>query len=153
MPKTFSVGKKIYSVDMMISYISIYKPKLHKVNITRDTCRVLNVKSWGDPTIGKYYSAMDVIENPKKKEYANDLRRIFNSDLKYPILVWRGIVVDGMHRFAKACIESKKSIKAFRISDELMNKFIINKKGDWDAIDRLESYDLISLFYGRFCRK
>jgi hypothetical protein len=46
-------------------------------------------------------------------------------------------------------ILNKKSIKAYIFDNELLNKFIINKTGNYDF--KLEINEYIELFYKKFC--
>ena len=64
----YSVNNKIYSVDMMIAYINIFKPKKKQVD-TIPLFGVLENKMWGDPLKTNFYSPLDVIKN--KKKYKN----------------------------------------------------------------------------------
>ena len=43
--RTYSNGNKIYSVDMMLAYINIYKPKSKYIN-TNDLLKTLKYKGW-----------------------------------------------------------------------------------------------------------
>ena len=50
---------------------------------------------------------------PSVIEMLSHCRRIVQANLEYPIIIDKyGIVIDGLHRLAKAYIEDKKSIKA-----------------------------------------
>lgn len=49
MVRTYSNGRKIYSVDMMFEYINIYKPKSKYIYITPTLLKNLEYKGWGDP--------------------------------------------------------------------------------------------------------
>jgi disulfide oxidoreductase YuzD len=151
MVQTFSDGNKIYSVDMMFAYINIYKPKSKYVKV-KSLLKTLEYKGWGDPIKKIYYSALDVIKNPKKKKYKNEIARIKKANLKFPIIIANNIVVDGVHRLTKAHLSHKEKIKAYVFTNKEMNKFIINRKLDWNKIDELQTYDFIKLFYDRFCK-
>jgi hypothetical protein len=43
----YSVNKNIYSVDLMIAYVNIYKPKFIKVNPNYFIDSIINYKGWG----------------------------------------------------------------------------------------------------------
>jgi len=143
----YSINKKIYSVDMMITYINIFKPKIKQVE-TMPLFGALENKLWGDPRKNNFYSPLDVIRN--KKKYKNEMKLIQKVDLKYPIIISNRGVVDGFHRLAKAYLTNKKKIKAVFLSDEQMELFLINKRGDWDKVSSLRVYDYIKLFHDRF---
>ena len=145
--QTFSDGTKIYSVDMMFAYINIFNPPSSKMELGRLT-KSLEWKGWGDPAKKQYYSALDVINNPTNKKYKDEIRRIKNANLRYPIIVHGTNIVDGVHRLTKAHLAEKKYIKCYEFSSALMKKFLL--KGNWKKVDRLSTFDLIKIFYERF---
>ena len=103
MVQTYSNNKKIYSVDMMFAYLNIFKPKSQQVEVNK-LLHVLEFKGWGDPQKNIFYSALDVINHPKKnKTYKRELERIEQANLQYPIILDNsGFVIDGVHRLSKA---------------------------------------------------
>lgn len=138
MPHTSGKGKIVYSVDMMIAYINIFKPNFVKININTIDYDLDN-KGWGDADI----SVNDVLRNPKK--YKTDHDKIKNADLKYPIIMdTKGNILDGVHRFIKSKLLNKKSIKVYIFDDDLLKKFIINRDGDYNP--QIEIYQYIELF-------
>ena len=149
MVQTYSNNNKIYSVDMMFAYINIYKPKSQKVYI-KTLLHNLEHKGWsgGTPNKSDRYSPLDVINNPKK--YKNEIERINKANLKYPIIVYNNYVIDGVHRLTKSMLTNKKTIKVYTFTSELMKKFLINSSGNWNKVDRMQTYDFIKLFYERF---
>jgi hypothetical protein len=65
MISTYSDGKNIYSIDLMFSYINIFKPKYKSIAVT-ELLHILNEKCWGDAyNKHKRYSALDVIKKIK----------------------------------------------------------------------------------------
>lgn len=62
-------------------------------------------------------------------------------------------IVDGIHRLTKAYLLKKSTIKAYIFSKKLMNKFLLNKKGDWKKVDSIPIYVHIEIFFRRFCDK
>lgn len=152
MGRSFAIGKKIYSVDMMFAYVNIYKHKISEVKI-EDYEKYLNYNIWGDIRIDNSFSPLDVISDPKNELYKNDIARIKKANLKYPIFVYNGYIVDGMHRLVKAKMMKKKTIKAYVFDDKLMAKFLLDNKGNWKKIDSLETYKFIEMFIKRFIKK
>lgn len=150
MVQTYSNNNKIYSVDMMFAYINIFKP-VHTKILVSDLTRNLDHKCWGDPTNAIEYSPLDVLKDPEL--YVRDMDRIDNANLSYPIIVHNTIIVDGVHRLTKATLSGKKYIKAYKFDDDLMKLFLIDKKGDWDKVDIMQTYHYIELFYKRFSGK
>lgn len=151
MGRTMSYGKNIYSVDMMFAYVNLFKPKHKIVNIDLYT-KSLKYPGWGHPTNkSQRYSAIDVINNPKK--YRKEMQQIRNANLKYPIIVVNKAVVDGMHRLAKTYLAKKKTIKAITFTKPLMRKFLINTSGNFKKADNIQEHELMQLFYKRFCKK
>ena len=149
MVQTFSDGKNIYSVDMIFAYINLFKPKYIKVNI-KDYLSTLELNCWGNPKTKKLFSPKNVIDNSKK--YKENYKRIMNSNLKYPIIIANNNIVDGVHRLTKAYLENRKYINSYIFNEDLLKKFLINKKLDWNKIDKLNTYDFIELFYKNFCK-
>lgn len=145
MPEFFNDEKYIYSVDMMFAYIKIFKPVSIKINI-KDYLYTLDFKCWENK--GKI-SPKDVIKN--KKKYKNDYKRIKKANLKYPIIIAKNNIVDGVHRLTKAFIENRKYIKAYVFDKYLLKKFSLNTINNWNTVDKLNIYDYIQLFYKRFC--
>lgn len=148
MVQTYSNNNKIYSVDMMFAYIQHFKPESKNV-LVDEFLDTLEYYGWGDPSKKIYYSALDVINNPKK--YSEEFSKITGANLKYPIIVHNGFVIDGVHRLSKAWLNHKKYIKAYEFDNDLMKKFLINKDGDWKKVDQMEIYNFIDLYFRRFC--
>jgi len=150
MVQTFSDNKNIYSVDMMFAYINIFKPK-HKDILVNSLLHTLEYKGWGEPTKNIYYSPMEVIKNPKNNKYKKEIERINKANLSYPIIIYNNYIIDGVHRLSKAYLDNKKKIKAYIFTKQEMDKFLIDKKLDWNKVDKLQIYDFIKLFYEQFC--
>jgi len=149
MVATYSDGKKIYSVDLMIAYVNIYKPIAIKINIQDYFDSIINYKGWGNPIKNIYYSPQDVLNNPIK--YKEDYERIMNAKLTYPIIITKNnIVIDGVHRIVKASYLNKKQIKAYVFDNTLLNKFLLDKNKNFKKVDKLTTTDLIMLFNRRF---
>lgn len=144
MTRTTSIGKNVYSVDLMFAYINIFKPKATKI-ILSDINYDTNVKGWGDSDI----SVNDVLKNPKK--YKDDYDRIINANLKYPIIMnTKGIIFDGVHRYIKSKMLNRKSINAYVFDDKLLKKFIINDKGNYNI--KLQVNEYVELFCKKFIK-
>lgn len=152
MIRTFSTTGMAFSVDMMIAYVNIFKPKVHNLD-AGVLYKNLYHECWGDPKAKIKYSPMDMIGDMKNKKYMEDKTRVIKTKTKYPIIVWDGFVIDGVHRLTKAYLHKKKKIKAYVFSDKLMEKFIISKSKTWYDTDCVEPYNTIKLFYERFCSK
>ena len=134
---------------MMFAYINIYKPSSIFIDV-KSLLKTLEYKGWGDPKQNIYYSPFNVIENPKNKIYKDEIKRIKKADLTYPIILNNNHVIDGVHRLTKAYLTKQKKIKAYVFTKRQMNKFLINKTGDWDEVDKLQTHDFIQLCYKRF---
>jgi hypothetical protein len=144
MPHTASKGKNVYSVDFMFAYINIFKPEITKIKLDIINYN-MDTKGWGDGNI----SVNDVLKNPKK--YKDDYDRINNANLKYPIIMdIKGNIFDGVHRYIKSTLLKKKTIKVYLFDDKLLNKFIINKTGNYNT--KLEINKYIELFYKNFVK-
>jgi hypothetical protein len=113
-----------------------------------DLLHNLEFKCWGDPAKGIEYSPYNVLNSPNKYQWEID--RINNSNLKYPIIIYKNNIVDGVHRLTKAELLNKKSIKVLVFDDDMMKYFLIGKRKDWSKVDAMQLWDLIALFYKRF---
>lgn len=149
MVQTFSDENNIYSVDMMFAYINIFKPKYKNLKVN-DLLYTLEFKGWGDPSKNIFYSAFDVLAKPDK--YSDEIKRIKNADLKYPIIIANGFVVDGVHRLTKAYLNKNETIRAYIFNKNEMKKYLIDDKGDWKKVDKMQTYDFIIKFYKNFCK-
>ena len=142
MPHTTSKGKNVYSVDLMFAYINIFTPKTTKIKLDQINYN-MDTQGWGEGNI----SVNDVLKNPKK--YKDDYNRINNANLKYPIIIdTKGNIFDGVHRYIKSKLLNKK--KEYIFDDKLLNKFIVNKTGDYNT--KLEINEYIELFYKKFIK-
>jgi len=57
------------------------------------------------------------------------MKRVQNTDLKYPIILdVKGVVADGYHRVAKAILEGKSTIKAYRLKQMPPYDFVEESK-------------------------
>lgn len=149
MVQTYSDGDNVYSVDMMFAYIKLFKPTSKWMEV-KSLKKTLEYPGWGEPNKGIHFSPLDVLANPKK--YKRNTERIENADLNYPIIVAGKYVVDGVHRLTKAVMQGKKKIKAYYFNKTIMRKFLIDKKRDWNRVNKMGTYEFIELFYKRFCR-
>lgn len=149
MPRTASMGKIVYSVDMMIAYVNLFKLKHEMINLN-DLDFDPDYKGWSIDKVR--FSPNDVLENPKK--YKEDYKRIIDADLSYPIIVsWnpkakRYIIFDGYHRILKTKALAKKNIKAYVLDKKILNKFVIDKNGDWNVGYSISDY--IEIFNKKF---
>jgi hypothetical protein len=144
--KTYSDEKYIYSVDMMMAYVNTHKLPVQKINI-KDNLWQIEQSVWGD------YSPADVLKRPTLKKYADNIQRIRESDLSYPIFMTsKHQIIDGYHRFLKAVEKGDTTIKAYLFEPALMRKFIVNKELDYPAVhQRMTIHKLLELYQKRFC--
>ena len=109
--KTYSDGKAIYSVDMMLAYVNTHTHPIIKLSL-EELLSQLDQKVWSD-------APKNVIDH--MSAHATNAERIRHADLTYPIMVTgaptprtrRHVIVDGYHRVAKAYMEGKKEINAY----------------------------------------
>ena len=142
----FSDDKYKYSTALMFAYINSCNHDKTKLNLD-DLMFNLEYNCWENNV-----RPIDVLNNMKNKKYKDDVIRIKNANMKYPIIVDSNYnILDGVHRYVKHIIENKKIIKVYIFDKKLMKKFIIGKR---DEKDNLEINDLIELFNKRFkCTK
>lgn len=135
--KTYNDEKNTYSVDMMMAYVNAHKLPIQRISIEENLWQI-EQPVWGD------YSPSDVLRNPSKKKYAENIQRIRNADLSYPIfLTSKGQIIDGYHRILKAIQQEEKTVKAYVFDAALMKKFVIQGS--------IEIYELLELYQKRFC--
>lgn len=144
--KTYSDEKNIYSVDMMMAYVNTHTLPVQKINIKENIWQI-EQPVWGE------YSPANVLKQPTLKKYADNIRRIDESDLSYPIFMTsKHQIIDGYHRFLKAVQKGDITIKAYLFEPVLMRKFIINKELDYPAVhQRMAIHELLELYVKRFC--
>jgi hypothetical protein len=139
-------------------YINKENPKSIKLDIKPliHHLRENDWSDWSNPD-NDHFSALDVINNPKK--YKEHYKRIQKAELKYPIIIDKKTeyIVDGLHRLAKSHLLKKKYINAFVFDDNLMQKFIITTRkskkltgSDWSYYVSLTKDDLDKLYDERF---
>ncbi len=143
--RTTSINNNVYSVDMMFSYINIFKPE--SITVPVQSLHVdFDQKGWGDGDI----SVNDVLNNPTR--YKEDYERITNCNMKYPIIITKNgktyRIIDGVHRVIYCKINDKKSIKAYIFDAALLKKFLLNNRGDYDTVVKPNIF--IELFVNRF---
>jgi len=142
----FSDEKYKYSTTLMFAYINSCNHNKTKLNI--DNLKFnLEYNCWENNI-----RPIDFLNDTKNKKYKDEVIRIKNVDIKYPIIVDSNYnILDGVHRYVKHIIENKKTIDVYIFDKKLMKKFIIGKR---DEIVNLEINDFIELFYKRFkCAK
>ena len=146
--------KYIYSTDMMLSYVNLCKPKYETLSIRKKDEDYLDegVLWDGKDTFVPYNYAIK-----HKKKFKEELERIKNANLKYPIIILKlgktDIILDGAHRFIKSIITKKKTIKAYIIYKKLLNKFKIAKASEEKKIDTMSLHFFITKFFDTFCEK
>jgi len=147
MVHTYSDGNKIYIVDLMIAYVNIVNYPSIKID-TKDYLEHLKSKCWRHH--GKKYSPIDVFTNPLM--YEHDINKIKNADLKYPIIIHNGNIVDGMHRLSQAYIKNKYYLDAYIFNDALMKKFLVSTHGDYKKLENFDIHNFIEMYNDRFCK-
>lgn len=151
---TYADNEKIYSVNLMFCYIDKHKPKITYLN-TKKLFEQLKYPSWGD------ISPFDVINNMNNEKFMDHKNRILNANMDYPIIIEKktNIIIDGLHRLAKAYILKKKKINAYVFDEKIMDKFVITHKErkakewkdtDWNYYESLSEADLNKLCHNRF---
>jgi len=140
--KYFSDNKYKYSTAFMFAYINLYKP--NKTKLKLDELKFnLEYNCWKNNV-----RPIDVINDMKNKKYKDEIVRIENADIKYPIILDSNYnILDGFHRYVKHIIENKKTINVYIFDKKLMKKFIIGKRNENIT---LKINDFIELFNKRF---
>jgi len=134
--QTYVHDEKSYSVDMLIEITSKNKIESIPVNTLEWN---MDEEVWGKDESPKKHSPSAVLESPKK--YSEDRDQIKKVDLKYPILIYKGEIIDGYHRLAKAVFEKKTKIKARIVTDKQLDATRIDK----ERIKELSSKSVLML--------
>jgi disulfide oxidoreductase YuzD len=138
----FSDDKYAYSISMMFAYIQLYKPQKTKLNIDVLTFNLEYTN------LNNNIRPIDILNDLKNKKYKDEIQRINNSDIKYPIIVDTNYnIIDGVHRYLKHILQHKKTIQVYIFDKTLLKKFIIGKRDDHF---NLKMNDLFELFNKRF---
>ena len=142
----FSDDKYKYSIALMFAYINLCKPNKTKLNLDELTFN-LEYNCWKNNV-----RPIDVLNDIKNEKYKDEVFRIKNANIKYPIIIDSNYnILDGVHRYVKHIIENKKTINVYIFNKKLMKKFIIGKRNE---TVNLEINNYIELFYRRFnCAK
>ena len=114
--QTYRDNKKTYNVDELIKLTKNNKVVEEPISKFKKN---LKEDMWEDSDENDI-SLQDVLDNRSK--YKRESVRIKEVTFKYPILVWKGDIVDGNHRLAKAFDEEKETIDVRYITDEQMEK-------------------------------
>ena len=144
----FSDNKYAYSTALMFAYINLYKPK--KTNLNLDELKFnLEYNCWANNI-----RPIDVIEDLKNPKYKDEVIRIKNANIKYPIILDSNYnILDGFHRYVKHIIENKKNIDVYIFDKKIIKKFIIGKRDEIND-KNLKINDFIEIFTQRFtCSK
>jgi hypothetical protein len=151
--RLYSNGKNVYSVDMMLAYVNINKPKAVMIPVEEFT-HVLDYPGWSGAD-GANYSARDVLDKPRK--YPAESRRIREANLTYAILIHKQgkhmHVVDGVHRITKAYLTKRVNIKCIVLTNEEMKKFKLSGDGDWRAVEERFKKEGIHALIEQFVKK
>jgi hypothetical protein len=140
--ETYSDNKYKYSVDLMHAYINLQQPEKHKLE-TSELIFNLDFNCWDKNT-----KPSDVISCIKSKKYKDEVKRITESNLEYPIIVDNNLfIIDGMHRFVKSVLINKSTIDVYKFDKKIMKKFIIGTLGEKL---NLTISDYIELYQKRF---
>jgi hypothetical protein len=140
----YSDDKYEYSTALMFAYINLKKPEKIKLETSKLLFN-LDLNCWDKNT-----KPSDVISciKSKKYKYKDHVKRITESDLRYPIIVDSNLfIIDGVHRYVKSVLTNKKIIDIYIFDKKLMKKFIVGKRGE--KIN-LQLNDYIELYEKRF---
>jgi len=131
-PKTlrlFSNGTTKYSVDLMIHYIDDAKLKSQEFQMS-ELVNQLEHPYWWETDGITHLAPICVLNNPEKHKH--HFERIEAADNRYPIIVEEKephYIIDGLHRLSKKYMRGSKTIRAYVIPDDIMEKFIIPETG------------------------
>lgn len=130
--RVFRYAGLVYSIDRLFKITANTKTQNMPVDIFEE---FLHIPVWKQKRRGKdLIKPIDVIENPDKNiKYKKKYKKIMKADLSLPIFVYfnkeagKYIVVDGVHRLARAFIEKKKDIIVKFITKKQIDRCYIGK--------------------------
>jgi len=85
-----------------------YAGELYHVSALIDVAREVKTEKVDPKSIYRHFNLMG--EHGDLSDFVEEMKRVLNADLKHPILIYRGFVMDGKHRLAKALYLEKKTI-------------------------------------------
>lgn len=101
----FSDNKYKYSTELMFAYINLCNHDKTKFNV-HDLAFNLEYNCWENGV-----RPIDVMNDIKNKKYKDEVYRIKNANMKYPIILDSNYnILDGVHRYVKHIIENKKQL-------------------------------------------
>jgi hypothetical protein len=150
MAKVYNRELNVYSVDLMIAYVGLFKPE--PVDVDIDNIRPsLELPYWliRKDTKMVRLSPAQFLEEPD--EYPYHQKIVDKVNTKYPIMIHTDYrMIDGAHRVVKAILDNQKTVKAYIFDDELMKKFLIDVRGNVQIGRYFSTAQQIQLFYKRF---
>ena len=130
MARIYNRDNNVYSLDMMHAYIRTFKSTLIEVDLDKMKPSMKLPYLMTRDSEGKVVriSPNDVLDDPAK--YPKHKHQIDNENTDMPIMIEEDChLIEGAHRVIKACLEGKKSIRAFMFDNDLMLKFRVNTEG------------------------
>jgi len=113
----YDLGDGVLDLYYFRHYVSRKKPKLLPISVLESQVRKQHwddEKSGGSPgriidicKRGSNETLRYVSQHPESRQR---IRRIRDADYSYPVLVYKGIIVDGLHRIIHACFDGRRSI-------------------------------------------
>lgn len=130
--RLFKKGDKVYNIDRLIKIVG--RSKIRKIE-TRKLELFLHIEIWSLKRRGvPELKPIDVINNPNKnRKYRRHMQRIMESG-NHPILLYFDksregfIVLDGIHRLAKAYIKDIPYIEYKLVTDKQLKRSLIGKE-------------------------
>jgi hypothetical protein len=55
-----------------------------------------------------------------------------------------------MHRYVKAIMEEKKTIKVYLIDKTILNKCLLDRHKNWEKLKKIPVHKYIEMFYTKF---
>lgn len=111
-------GSRI-DINALIKYINMLDIKPNEKSI--DSLKyILNEPIW--TYRNQHITPQMVLDDPKK--YKGHYDRILKADY-YPIIIYKGTVIDGYHRLARSILLGQKKIEAYNITKSVYDRFKI----------------------------
>ncbi len=122
-----------YGITVNVEKLFSFADKLQVLEIpVKDLKDRLYDKVWDDEREDNdpegNFAPIDAFDKRKQGgRYDYHYQKALKADLKYPIIIWKGKVVDGVHRLLKAYIQKDKTIKVVEFKS-IPEEVIIRRK-------------------------
>lgn len=116
----------VYDVTLLWSITTDLPVTLVSVDALK---HALSETWWSNEDGTKNVDPQQVVYSPRTCPW--NARRINEADLSFPILLYKGLIFDGLHRLAKCILLGYDTIPAVVMTNEIVQKAFISDKQTW----------------------